>query len=87
MALPFCAKQGVNCCVEVFLFAFDIHQNLLLFGFSVLWEGLESGLFVLNINVLYSDLFRLLLLFLTDPQSEIFLPRPQNGQLDMFETF
>lgn len=54
-----------------------IHHKLQLFGFSVMWEGLEGGLFVLNINVVYRDLLRFLLSFLPDPESDFSLPKPQ----------
>lgn len=58
-----------------------IRDKLELFDFSVMWEGLQGGLFVLNINVVYSDLFRLLLLFLPDPESDLSLPKPQKDNL------
>lgn len=58
-----------------------IHDKLELFGFSVMWEGLQGGLFVLNINVVYSDLFRLLLLFLPDPESALSLLKSQKDNL------
>lgn len=54
-----------------------IHHKVQLFGFSVTWQGLQGGLFVLNINVVYRDLFRFLLSFLPDPESDLSLPKPQ----------
>lgn len=54
-----------------------IHHKLQLFGFSVIWEGLQGGLFVLNINVVYRDLLRFSLSFLPGPESDLSLPKPQ----------
>lgn len=54
-----------------------IHHKLQLFGFSVIWEGVQGGLFVLNINVVYRGLLRYTLSFLPDPESDLSLPKPQ----------
>lgn len=54
-----------------------IHHKLQLFGFSVIWERLQGSLFVLNINVVYRDLLRFLLSFLSDPGSDLSFPKPK----------
>lgn len=53
-----------------------IHHKLQLLGFSVIEERLQGGLFVLNINVVYRDLLRFLLSFLSDPESDLSVPKP-----------
>lgn len=54
-----------------------VHHKLQLFGFSVIWERLQVGLFILNMNVVYRDLLRFLLSFLPGPESDLSLPKPQ----------
>lgn len=58
-----------------------IHHKLWLFGFSVVWEGLQGGLFVLKMNVVYRDLLRFSLSFLPDPESDLSLPQTPKDNL------